>query len=168
MFIKFNRFAHSAGPGHEYVRSVPGGTRVWSGGAKNLQNPGPEGPKSRSGGVLGRLGGVLGRLVGVLGASWGILGRLGASSGRPGGVLGASWGVRAEKKGKTKNSEKLLVLQYLRAPRPHQKRLRSCQRGIDACWKQSTAFAVHQDAVKTSPCGRKNVLGPKNLSQVPG
>ena len=25
VLVLFNRFAHSAGPGHEYVRSVPGG-----------------------------------------------------------------------------------------------------------------------------------------------
>ena len=78
--ILFNRFAHSAGPGHEYVSSLPGGPGCGLAMPKNLQNPGPEALKSRSGGVLGRLVGVLGRpgaLVGclgsVLGASWAIL-----------------------------------------------------------------------------------------------
>ena len=55
---------------------------------KNLQNSGPEPPKSRSGGVRGRFGRVLGHLgpAGLfLEASWTVLE---ASWGRLGGVLG--------------------------------------------------------------------------------
>ena len=56
------------------------------GGAKSLQNPGPEAPKSTSGGVLGWS-------WSVLRASWGYLGRPVALVGCVGSVLGASWGV---------------------------------------------------------------------------
>ena len=59
---------------------------MWSGDAKKIQNPGPEAPKSRSGGVLGRLVGVLG----FLGASWG---SRRVSWERPGRILGHLEGV---------------------------------------------------------------------------
>ena len=85
----FNRFAHSAGPGHEYVRSLPGGPGC------GLAMPKP--PKSRSRGTKIEVWRRLGASCRRLGASWGSRRmsweRLGRILGHLEGVLRMFWGV---------------------------------------------------------------------------